>query len=105
MAISPHRIVYLDNLRNVLVYNVVVLHVVQMFGYPLFFWWAVTDQEGSSRFYETGLIGMDIYLMPCLLFIAALFILPSLNKRTPLEFVFRPSFFSFAPAISIFSSS
>ncbi|HOU57572.1 MAG TPA: hypothetical protein PK556_11595, partial [Smithellaceae bacterium] len=61
MAISPHRIVYLDNLRNVLVYNVVVLHVVQMFGYPLFFWWAVTDQEGSSRFYETGLIGMDIY--------------------------------------------
>jgi len=99
MAISPHRIVYLDNLRNVLVYNVVVLHVVQMFGYPLFFWWAVTDQEGSSRFYETGLIGMDIYLMPCLLFIAALFILPSLNKRTPLEYIKKRFFRLCVPAV------
>jgi hypothetical protein len=87
MATNRNRFVYLDNIRNFLVYNVVLLHVIQMFAYPLLFWWAVIDKEGSSRFYETGLISMDIYLMPCMLFIAALFIFPSLKKGTPLEYI------------------
>jgi fucose 4-O-acetylase-like acetyltransferase len=30
---------------------------------------------------------MDVYLMPCLLFIAALFIFPSLKKHTTLEYL------------------
>ena len=81
------RVPYLDNIRNVLVYNVVLLHILQMFAYPLLFWWAVTDKKGSSRFYETSLAPMDVYLMPCLLFIAALFIFPSLKKNTPLEYL------------------
>ena len=87
METIPNRFVYLDNIRNFLVYNVVLLHVTQMFAYPLLFWWAVIDKKGSSRFYETSLIPMDIYLMPCLLFIAALFIFPSLKKSTPLEYI------------------
>ena len=87
MEVNQHRFVYLDNIRNFLVCNVVILHVITIFAYPLSFWWAVVDKEGSSRFYETALITMDIYLMPCLLFIAALFIFPSLQKRTPLEYI------------------
>ena len=87
MENNKNRFVYLDNIRNILVYNVVLLHAMQMFAYPLLFWWAVIDKERSSGFYETFLIPMDIYLMPCLLFIAALFILPSLNKSTPLEYI------------------
>lgn len=87
MENTQNRFVYLDNIRNVLVYNVVLVHVISMFAYPLSFWWAVIDKEGSSRFYETSLIPMDIYLMPCLLFIAALFIFPSLKKSTPLEYI------------------
>lgn len=87
METHQNRFVYLDNIRNFLVYNVVLLHVIQMFAYPLLFWWAVIDKERSSRFYELGLIPMDIYLMPCLLFIAALFIFPSLKKSTPLEYI------------------
>jgi len=87
MENNKNRFVYLDNIRNILVYNVVLLHVMQMFAHPLLFWWAVIDKEGSSRFYETCLIPMDIYLMPCLLFIAALFILPALKKHTPLEYI------------------
>jgi len=87
MEPSQNRVAYLDNIRNVLVYNVVLLHIVQMFAYPLLFWWAVTDRTGSSRFYEMGLIVMDIYLMPCLLFVAAFFILPSVKKHTPLEYI------------------
>lgn len=87
MENTKNRFVYLDNIRNFLVYNVVLLHVTSMFAYPLSFWWAVIDKEGSSRFYETSLIAMDIYLMPCLLFIAALFIFPSLKRGTPLEYI------------------
>jgi len=86
MENSKKRFVYLDNIRNILVYNVVLLHAMQMFAYPLLFWWAVIDKERSG-FYETFLIPMDIYLMPCLLFIAALFIIPSLNKSTPLKYI------------------
>src|SRR4030042_1038620 len=82
-----NRFVYLDNIRNILVYNVVLLHVIQMFAYPLLFWWAVIDKEGSSRFYETGIASMGIYMMPCLLFISALFIFPSLKKSTILEYI------------------
>lgn len=87
MEKTQNRFVYLDNIRNVLVYNVVLVHIISMFAYPLSFWWAVIDKEGASRFYETSLIPMDIYLMPCLLFIAALFIFPSLKKSTPLEYI------------------
>lgn len=87
METNQNRFVYLDNIRNVLVYNVVLVHVISMFAYPLSFWWAVIDKEGASRFHETSLIFMDIYLMPCLLFIAALFIFPSLKNRTPLEYI------------------
>lgn len=87
MEASQSRVVFLDNVRNVLVYNVVLLHIVQVFAYPLIFWWAVTDKMESSRFYETGAIIMDIYLMPCLLFIAALFIFPSLKVYEPLEYL------------------
>ncbi len=54
METNQNRFVYLDNIRNFLVYNVVLLHVIAMFAYPLSFWWAVIDKEGSSRFYETG---------------------------------------------------
>ncbi len=87
MEVASNRLVYLDNIRNFLVYNVVVLHILQMFAYPLLFWWAVIDQPGSSRANETLLVAMDVYLMPGLLFIAALFIFPSLKKYTPLEYL------------------
>lgn len=87
MEDNRNHFVYLDNIRNILVYNVVLLHVIQMFAYPLLFWWAVIDKERSSGFYETFLMPMDIYLMPCLLFIAALFIFPSVGKTTPLEYI------------------
>ncbi|KAF0155731.1 MAG: Uncharacterized protein FD159_2032 [Syntrophaceae bacterium] len=87
MQTNQNRFVYLDNIRNFLVYNVVLLHIIMMFAHPISFWWAVIDKEGSSRIYETAVSSMAIYLMPCLLFIAALFIFPSLKKVTPLEYI------------------
>ena len=87
METNQNRFVYLDNIRNFLVYNVVLFHVLLMFAYPLLFWWPVIDKERSSGFLETSIVSMDIYMMPCLLFVAALFIFPSLNKITTLEYI------------------
>jgi len=99
METSQSRFVYLDNIRNVLVYNVVLLHILQVFAYPLVFWWPVIDKMGSSRYYETGILSMDVYLMPCLLFISALFIFPSLGKVTPLEYIKKRFMRLFVPVI------
>ena len=99
METNQNRFVYLDNIRNFLVYNVVLLHVIAMFTYPLQSFWAVIDKEGSSRFYETAVISMNIYLMPCLLFIAALFIFPSLKRVSPLEYIKKRFLRLYVPVI------
>ncbi len=87
MKTSEGRNVYLDNIRNMLVYAVVFFHIVCMFAYPMVFWWPVVDREGSSMFFEIIIFTMDIFLMPVLLFIAALFIIPSLKSRSAAGYV------------------
>lgn len=93
------RYTYLDNIRNILVYNVVFVHVICMFAYPLMFWWSAIDKNGSSRVYENLIISMDIYLMPILIFIAALFIFPSLNAKSMPEYIKKRFFRLFVPVI------
>ena len=87
MGNDSNRLVYLDNIRNFLVYNVVFHHASISFVYPFMFWWAVIDRQGSSRIYETCAASMYVYMMPCLMFIAALFVFPSLEKDTPLAYL------------------
>jgi hypothetical protein len=99
MATNQNRFVYLDSIRNFLVCNVVLFHVILMFTYPMAFYWAVIDKEGSSRIYETAVMSMSIYMMPCLLFIAALFIFPSLKKVTPLEYIKKRFLRLYVPVI------
>lgn len=90
---------YLDNIRIFLVYNVVFYHAMVTFAYPQFFFWAVIDKTGSSRIYETAFWTMSAYMMPCLLFIAALFIYPSLKKVTSLEYIKNRFFRLYVPVI------
>lgn len=99
MANSGDRLVYLDNVRNVLVYNVVLFHALIMFAYPLFFWWPVVDKVASTRVYETVTLAMSVYQMPCLLFIAALFIFPSLKKEGALQYLKKRFLRLYVPAI------
>ena len=99
METSQNRFVYLDNIRNFLVCNVVLFHVILMFTYPMAFYWPVIDKEGSSRIYETAVTSMSIYLMPCLLFIAALFIFPSLKRVSPLEYIKKRFLRLYVPVI------
>lgn len=87
MEPSENRLVYLDNLRNIMVFAVVAFHAACMFAYPLAFYWPVIDTGRSSRIFETLILTMDIFLMPVLLFIAALFIVPSLRCRSAVEYI------------------
>jgi hypothetical protein len=84
---TENRITYLDNIRNTLVFNVVLYHAILGFAYPLLFWWASIDKEGSARIFETAIRTMYIYMMPCMIFIAALFIFPSLKKAGGLKYL------------------
>jgi glucans biosynthesis protein C len=84
---SENRFVYLDNIRNILVYNVVFVHTINMFAYPVSFWWPAVDITNSSRVYEIILAIMDIYCMPVMIFIAALFIFPSLKTRSTMGYM------------------
>lgn len=94
-----NRIVYLDNLRNVLVYNVVVYHAILAFAYPILFWWATVDKEGSARIFETAVRVMYIYMMPCMIFIAALFIFPSLKRAGSLQYIKKRFLRLYVPVI------
>lgn len=99
MKTSRNRVVYIDNIRNLLVYNVVVGHIAAIFAYPFSFWWPVYDKGASSAVYETAVISMLVYGMPCLLFVSALFILPSMEKTTPLNYLKKRFFRLYLPVI------
>jgi len=99
MEISQERYTYLDNIRNFLVYNVVLFHILCMFAYPLLWWWWAIEKNGSSRVYENLLLVMDNYLMPQLIFIAALFIFPSLNAKSTPAYVKKRFFRLFVPVM------
>ncbi len=96
---EQNRIVYLDNIRNALVYNVVVYHAVLAFAYPILFWWATVDKEGSARVFETAVRAMYIYMMPCMIFIAALFIFPSLKKAGSIQYIKKRFLRLYVPVI------
>lgn len=87
MELYQNRYTYLDNLRNFLVYNVVFLHIICIYAYPLMFWWPVIEKSKSSRCYESLILTMDIYLMPHLIFISALFIFLSLKSKSIIEYI------------------
>ncbi len=99
MKTARNRVVYIDNIRNLLVYNVVVGHIAAIFAYPFSFWWPVFDKGASSAVYETAVISMLVYGMPCLLFVSALFIFPSMEKTTPLNYLKKRFFRLYLPVM------
>ncbi|MBN1473232.1 MAG: acyltransferase family protein [Syntrophaceae bacterium] len=99
MQPEQNRIVYLDNIRNVLVFKVVVYHAILAFAYPILFWWATVDKEGSARIFETAVRVMYIYMMPCVIFIAALFIFPSLKQVGVLQYIKKRFLRLYVPVI------
>jgi fucose 4-O-acetylase-like acetyltransferase len=78
------RILFLDNIRYLMVLLVVVLHAACSYSnYTR--WWVVDD--ANSRFFDGLLRILGVFLMPTLFFIAGYFALPSLHKRKTWFFI------------------
>lgn len=83
---NDDHIIFLDNLRYLLVLLVVVLHAT--FAYSKFVpWWCVKELGESTAIFDTLLLLLDIFLMPALFFIAGYFATPSYLKNGALVFL------------------
>jgi peptidoglycan/LPS O-acetylase OafA/YrhL len=78
------RIVFLDNIRYLMVLLVVILHA--GCAYSKFIpWWAVNDINADMIDYLLAIL--DVFLMPVLFFIAGYFAFPSLHKKGTMAFL------------------
>ena len=75
---DANRVVFLDNLRYLMVLLVVVVHAAT--SYSIFVpWWAVRDTTSIAM--DVILVGLDIFLMPVLFFIAGYFGVSSFRRH------------------------
>ncbi|SLM28871.1 putative Acyltransferase family protein [Desulfamplus magnetovallimortis] len=81
---SKNRVVFLDNLRYLMVLMVVVLHAAVSYSQAAP-WWCVKD--ATSVFFDILMIILDVFLMPILFFIAGYFATPSILKNGFKQFI------------------
>ncbi|WP_027722634.1 acyltransferase family protein [Maridesulfovibrio zosterae] len=79
------RLYFLDNLRGIVIFMVVVLHVFLCYMKYAPSWWYVIDPR-QSMFFTYGVILIDVPIMPIMFFIAGYFSLSSLQKHGVYEF-------------------
>ena len=82
---SSTRILFLDNVKYMVILMVVTFHVALSYC-NLTPWWWVVDPKKSVVIDNIVLI-FDVFLMPVMFFVAGYFALPSLKKRGGLEFI------------------
>ncbi len=78
------RVVFLDNLRYLMVLLVVVLHASVSYC-NMVPWWAVLDKASVAM--DLFLVGSDIFLMPVLFFIAGYFGVSSFQRHGAKNFI------------------
>jgi len=77
---NQSRILFLDNLRYLMVLLVVVLHAA--IPYSNFVpWWAVKEPNEHALFFDVVLLILDVFLMPVLCFIAGYFAISSFQSK------------------------
>jgi glucans biosynthesis protein C len=79
------RVVFLDNLRTVMVLLVLVFHSAAGYGSTVEFW--PFHDKNPSRILDLLLFVLDTFMMSILFFVAGYFALPSLRKKGPWSFV------------------
>ena len=77
------RVIFLDNLRYLFVFGVVLQHASMAYNYSS--WWPVADQASIFAGVITGFF--DGFLMPALFFISGYFAIPSIRKKTISQFI------------------
>jgi hypothetical protein len=98
-SIGKTNLVFMDNLRVFVVWNVVFFHAIAMFAYPLVYQWPIVDKIRSSRIFECLILALDTYMMPHLIFIAAFFVFSSLKTKSPPEYLKKRFLRIFVPVI------
>ncbi len=83
---DEERLVFLDNLRAVVIVFIIVLHGSMTYMTYAPEWWYVVDPETSGFFTILALL-IDVPVMFILLFIAGYFVYPSVVKRRGGEFM------------------
>ena len=77
---DKNRILFLDNLRYLMVLLVVILHSAISYS-NMVPWWCVTEPSENSAFFNVVLVLLDVFLMPVLYFIAGYFAIPSYQQK------------------------
>jgi hypothetical protein len=85
---DPKRILFLDNLRWLMVLLVVVLHSAVSYS-NLAPWWCVKESNENSVFFDVVLLLLDVFLMPVLFFIAGYFAVSSFQRKGARHFLNR----------------
>lgn len=80
--LSENRILFLDNLRYLMVVFVVLLHAAASYG-TFGRHWVVGDAVTSIKLFDMMLMIIDVFAMPVLFFIAGFFALPNIQKKGP----------------------
>lgn len=85
MEANQDRVIFLDNIRYLMVLSVLVLHAAAAYSHIVPWWYVVDTVEGV--FFDVSIIVLDIFLMPVLFFISGYFALPSLKRRGTSGFI------------------
>ena len=85
---ETHRILFLDNLRYLMVLGVVVLHSATSYS-NIVPWWCVKEANQNAIFFDILLLLLDVFLMPVLYFIAGYFATPSFQSKGTRNFLKR----------------
>jgi glucan biosynthesis protein C len=76
---SGNRILFLDNIRYLMIVFVVLFHAAVSYG--TFGQWAVGDAVANIKFFDITVAIIDVFAMPVLFFIAGYFALPNIQKK------------------------
>ena len=79
---SGNRILFLDNIRYLMIVFVVLLHVAASYG-TFGQYWYVGDTVANIKFFDITMGIIDVFVMPVLFFIAGYFALPNIQKKGP----------------------
>jgi len=75
-----NRILFLDNMRYLMVVFVVLLHAAMSYG-TFGRHWVVGDAAANIKLFDMTLMIIDVFAMPVLFFIAGYFALPNIQKK------------------------
>lgn len=82
---SSNRVIFLDNIRYLMVVFVLVMHAAG--SYTNAGWWYVYDPKENTSFFSLIILLLDTFIMPTLFFIAGYFALPNIEKKGTIFFL------------------